>query len=171
MDALRATAATAAPIATAATTAASTGASTTTAATEKKADTSFAALYAEAKKDLKTGEKLTKVDGHEFARIKGGQRDDMCVNLSGNDRSGQAFDLVWRNGRQFHVYGDDGPKQTVVEVGRKKTGTTTSTDTTKAVDTTKAAEETSTTGSSADSATTSGTTAASTGTGGTAAKG
>src|SRR5215217_4590412 len=80
---------------------------------------SFAALFAEAKDDLKKGEKLTRVDGHEFARIKGGTRDDMCVNLSGNERSGQAFDLIWRNGRQFHVYGGHGADHKVVEVGHK----------------------------------------------------
>src|SRR5690242_10514269 len=69
---------------------------------------SFATLFAEAKDDLKKGESLTKVSGHEYARIKGGSRNDMCVNLSGNERSGQAFDLIWRDGRQFHVYGGSG---------------------------------------------------------------
>lgn len=94
---------------------------------------SFDALFAEAKDDLKKGEKLSKVDGHQFARIKGGARDEMCVNLSGNARSGQAFDLVWRDGRQFHVYGS-GKDRSVVEVGHKAASTdktaadTTSTD-------------------------------------------
>src|SRR3954463_11705185 len=89
---------------------------------------SFSTLFAEAKDDLKKGEKLSKVDGHEYARIKGGTRDDMCVNLSGNERSGQAFDLIWRDGRQFHVYGGHGADPGVGEVGRKAaapaTGTT-----------------------------------------------
>jgi hypothetical protein len=84
---------------------------------------SFSALFAAAKDDLKKGEKLAKVDGHEFARIKGGTRDDMCVNLSGNERSGQAFDLIWRDGRQFHVYGGKGADHKVVEVGRKAAAT------------------------------------------------
>src|ERR1051325_2942804 len=92
-----------------ATTAASTTPATTpTTATSPAAATpkkSFDALFAEAKEDLKKGEKLSKVDGHQFGRIKGGERDEMCVNLSGNARSGQAFDLVWRDGRQFHIYG------------------------------------------------------------------
>jgi hypothetical protein len=121
MDAVRATIA--------ATTTSSAGSSTTP--PTAKADDgpkSFAALFAEAKDDLKKGEKLTTVDGHEFARIKGGTRDDMCINLSGNERSGQAFDLIWRNGRQFHVYGGHGADHEVVEVGRKAaapaTGTT-----------------------------------------------
>lgn len=113
MDAIRATAAAATP----ATDTSSAGASAPAATTEAKK--SFATLFAEAKGDLKSGEKLTKVDGHQFARIKGGTRDDMCVNLSGNVRSGQAFDLVWRDGRQFHVYGGKGADHTVVEVGKK----------------------------------------------------
>ena len=127
MDALRATASLAAPIASAASTASTAAATTTPASTPAattdaaKADSakSFATLFTEAEKDLKSGEKLTKVDGHEFARIKGGDRDDMCVNLSGNGRSGQAFDLIWRGGRQFHVYGGAGADHVVVEVGRK----------------------------------------------------
>jgi hypothetical protein len=118
MDAIRATAAAATP----ATDTSSTGTSTTGATDSKK---SFATLFAEAKADLKSGEKLTKVAGHEFARIKGGKRDDMCVNLSGNARNGQAFDLIWRDGHQFHVYGGKGADHKVVEVGKKAASTTT----------------------------------------------
>jgi hypothetical protein len=113
--------------ATAASTAAASSTGTTSSdTTTKKADDakkSFAALFAEAKDDLKKGEKLTKVDGHQYGRIKGGTRDDMCVNLSGNERSGQAFDLIWRDGRQFHVYGGKGADHKVVEVGRKAAAT------------------------------------------------
>jgi hypothetical protein len=127
MDAIRATAAAATP----ATDTSSTGASPTTASETKK---SFATLFAAAKADLKSGEKLTKVSGHEFARIKGGTRDDMCVNLSGNARNGQAFDLIWRDGHQFHVYGGKGAGHKVVEVGKKAAtdaGGATSTDAAK----------------------------------------
>jgi hypothetical protein len=120
MDAVRATIA--------ATTTASTPSSTTPSTAKADAGKkSFAALFAEAKDDLKKGEKLTTVDGHEFARIKGGTRDDMCINLSGNARSGQAFDLIWRNGRQFHVYGGHGADHQVVEVGRKASAPATGT--------------------------------------------
>jgi hypothetical protein len=133
MDAIRATAAAATP----ATDTSSTGATTPAATDAKK---SFATLFADAKADLKSGEKLTKVDGHQFARIKGGTRDDMCVNLSGNTRSGQAFDLVWRDGRQFHVYGGKGADHKVVEVGKKADTTTadakTTTDASKTTDAT-----------------------------------
>jgi hypothetical protein len=107
--------ATAAPAAASATTP-STSAATKTAGDAGK---SFAARFAQAQDDLGKGEKLTKVDGHEYARITGGTRDDLCVNLSGNVRSGQAFDLVWRDGRQFHVYGGKGAGHQVVEVGHQ----------------------------------------------------
>jgi hypothetical protein len=120
MDAIRATAAAATP----STDASSTGGTTpSTAATDSKK--SFSTLFAEAKADLKSGEKLTKVSGHEFARIKGGSRDDMYVNLSGNARNGEAFDLVSRDGHQFHVYGGKGADRKVVEVGKKVATTTT----------------------------------------------
>ncbi|HEV7493873.1 hypothetical protein [Baekduia sp.] len=127
MDAIRATAAAATP----ATDTTSTPATTTGTTDSKK---SFATLFAEAKTNLKSGEKLTKVAGHEFARIKGGKRDDMCVNLSGNARNGQAFDLIWRDGHQFHVYGGKGADHKVVEVGKK--AATTTTDATKTTDAT-----------------------------------
>jgi hypothetical protein len=111
--------------ATAATTDTSSTSASSTSSTAKK---SFDALFAEAKDDLKKGEKLSKVDGHQFGRIKGGDRDEMCVNLSGNARSGQAFDLIWRNGRQFHVYGS-GKDRSVVEVGHQAASTTPTTST------------------------------------------
>ena len=153
MDAISATAATA----TTATDTSSTGTSTTsTAATATKK--SFSALFAEAKADLKSGEKLTKVTGHEFARIKGGTRDDMCVNLSGNARTGQAFDLIWRDGRQFHVYGGKGADHKVVEVGKKAAADTTTDATTKSTDatttdTTSGGTASTTTTTSSDSST------------------
>ncbi len=132
MDAIRATAAAVTP----ATDTSSTGAATAPATTDAKK--SFATLFADAKADLKSGEKLTKVTGHEFARIKGGKRDDMCVNLSGNARNGEAFDLIWRDGHQFHVYGGDGADRKVVEVGKKADTTTTAASTTPATDATTA---------------------------------
>ncbi|QEC50145.1 hypothetical protein FSW04_22925 [Baekduia soli] len=113
MDAVQATAATAATTTTPATTTPATNAAGTSAK-------SFATLFADAKKELKDGERLTRVKGHEFARIKGGVRDDQCVNLSGNGRNGQVFDLIWRDGRCFHVYGGKGADHKVVEVGTSK---------------------------------------------------
>jgi hypothetical protein len=132
MDAIRATAA----AATAATTDASSSTGTSTAAATTDAKKSFATLFADAKAELKSGEKLTKVDGHAFGRIKGGTRDDQCINLSGNARNGQAFDLIWRNGHQFHVYGGKGADHTVVEVGKKAAATTDATSTTTPATTT-----------------------------------
>lgn len=75
---------------------------TTNAGTSK---TTFAERFAAAEKAARKGERLEKVTGHAFARIKGGERDDMYVNLSGNGRNGEAFDLVRRHGRTFHIYG------------------------------------------------------------------
>jgi hypothetical protein len=174
MDALRATAATAAPIATSTATSATDTSATTTSGTAKAEEKSFATLFAEAKKDLKGGEKLTKVDGHEFARIKGGERDDQYVNLSGNGRSGETFERIWRDGRRFHVYGGAGADHVVVEVGKKAAAKTEATKT-DAVKTTESNENswvsdsTGATGAigtstTASGATTSGTIASSAGT-------
>jgi hypothetical protein len=135
--------------------AASTTSSTSTSRTSDGRD--FATLFADAKRDLRRGETLAKVDGHDYARIRGGTRDDQCVNLSGNTRSGQAFDLIWRDGRQFHVYGGRGADHKVVEVGHKAAATTTTggTDsTTAATRTTGTTGTSSTTDSSASTGTT-----------------
>jgi len=137
--------------------------STTTASTTTKK--SFDALFAEAKGDLKKGEKLSKVDGHQFGRIKGGERDEMCVNLSGNARSGQAFDLVWRDGRQFHIYGSGKDRQ-VVEVGKKAASTTDTTSTGTTTDSTASTGTTTGTGTTSGTSATTNSSAAST-TGGT----
>jgi hypothetical protein len=158
MDAVSAT--------TASTATSSTGASSTSSTT--KADDSkksFSTLFAEAKDDLKKGETLNKVTGHEFGRIKGGTRDDMCINLSGNARNGQAFDLITRNGHTFHVYGGKGADHKVVEVGKKAAATT---DTTTAATGTTTSGTTSTDGTAS---TTSPTTATDTTSGGTSATG
>jgi hypothetical protein len=96
---------------------------------------SFATLFTEAEDKLKKGEKLSKVDGHEFGRIKGGTRDGMCVNLSGNARNGQAFDLITRDGHQFHVYGT-GKDRKVFEVGGTKSAADTTPASTPSTDTT-----------------------------------
>jgi hypothetical protein len=146
MDAVSATTASTATSATGT----DTSSATAKAETPKK---SFSALFAEAKGDLKKGETLTKVDGHQFARIKGGTRDDMCVNLSGNERSGEAFDLIWRNGRQFHVYGGKGADHKVVEVGKKTTAATDGTSTTDKTSTTDSTASTGTTGGTSSTTT------------------
>jgi hypothetical protein len=121
MSAIQASAAAAGATASTGTTTDSSTTASSTASTDA-AKKSFATLFADAEHDLKKGEKLTKVAGHEFARIKGGTRDDLCINLSGNERSGQAFELIWRDGRQFHVYGT-GADHKIVEVGHKAAAT------------------------------------------------
>jgi hypothetical protein len=157
MDAVSATAASTATTAASSTPASSTSSTTKTDDSKK----SFSTLFAEAKDDLKKGETLNKVTGHEFGRIKGGTRDDMCINLSGNARNGQAFDLITRNGHTFHVYGGKGADHKVVEVGRKAAATT---DTTTPATT----DSTASTGTTTAADTTSGGTSATSGTGTTA---
>jgi hypothetical protein len=54
---------------------------------------------------LREGETITKVAGHRYAEIHGGERDGMYVNTSWNARRGQAFQLVTKDGKELHVYG------------------------------------------------------------------
>ena len=105
-------------------------------------------------------ERTKQVDGHAYADILNGSRSGMYLNTSGNARDGQAFVLVKRNGREFHIYGT-GKDRVVIGLKPKadktddtpKTDTTTSTDT-STTDTTST--DTSTTGTSTDTSAKSG---------------
>ena len=64
------------------------------------------------------GEKSTPVEGHHYADITKGPRNGMFLNTSGNKRDGQAFMLVKRDGKEFHIYGS-GKDRLVVCLKRK----------------------------------------------------
>ena len=64
------------------------------------------------------GEKSEPVKGHSYSEVTAGPRNGMFVNTSGNKRDGQAFALVKRDGREFHVYGT-GKNRVIVEVKHK----------------------------------------------------
>jgi hypothetical protein len=72
---------------------------------------SFKAALAQASDDLPEGVKLRKgetaekVDGHAYVEIKSGDREGMFINTSGNVRNGQAFVLVRKHGKEYHIYG------------------------------------------------------------------
>ena len=64
------------------------------------------------------GEKIKPVEGHRYADITAGPRNGMYLNTSGNKRHGQAFVLVKRDGKEFHIYGT-GKDRLVVCLKRK----------------------------------------------------
>ena len=70
-------------------------------------------------KKVPKGEKTTPVDGHAYADITAGPRNGMFINTSGNKRDGQAFVLVKRDGKEFHIYGS-GKDRLVVCLKRKE---------------------------------------------------
>ena len=106
------------------------------------------------------GEKTQAVDGHSYKEIVSGPRNGMFINNTGNKRDGEAFLIVKRHDREFHIYGS-GDDRKVYEVGRARgtadngaSGTTTtdssSSGTTSGSGTTGASTtSTSTTGSTA----------------------
>jgi hypothetical protein len=67
---------------------------------------------------LRSGESMTPVAGHAYAEISGGKRDGLYINTSHNKRHGQAFVLVHKNGREYHIYGHG--KDRVVVALRKR---------------------------------------------------
>ena len=65
------------------------------------------------------GERSKPVEGHAYADITKGPRNGMFINTSGNKRDGQAFVLVKRDGKEFHIYGS-GKDRLVVCLKRKE---------------------------------------------------
>jgi hypothetical protein len=149
--------------------------------TARAAGTSFAQVQAAAVKDTEAkdtttstdsstdsstsvpkGERTQKVSGHGYVEIVSGPRNGMFINNTGSKRDGEAFLIVKRHGREFHVYGT-GDDRTVYEVGRKRettdaTGTsgtsgTSTTSGTSGTDTTAASGTTGTTGTTGTSST------------------
>jgi hypothetical protein len=51
------------------------------------------------------GEKTEKVTGHHYEKIVAGPDKGEYLNRTGNARDGEAFRIVQRGGRTFHVYG------------------------------------------------------------------
>ena len=54
---------------------------------------------------LRKGEAIQAVEGHAYSEVTSGSREGMYINTSGNVRHGQAFVLVRKNGKEYHVYG------------------------------------------------------------------
>jgi hypothetical protein len=71
------------------------------------------------------GERTQKVEGHHYMEIVSGPRNGMFINNSGNSRDGDAFVIVRRHGREFHIYGS-GKDRNVYEVGRERAASGTS---------------------------------------------
>jgi hypothetical protein len=54
---------------------------------------------------VKKNETYKTLEGHAYVEITSGKREGMFVNTSGNVRSGEAFVVVRKNGKEYHIYG------------------------------------------------------------------
>jgi hypothetical protein len=72
---------------------------------------------------LRKGEKMEAVKDHKYAEITAGGRSGMFINTSGNVRNGEAFVLVRKNGKEYHIYGS-GKDRLVVGFHMPATATT-----------------------------------------------
>jgi hypothetical protein len=77
-------------------------ASTRASGSDKKA---FKSALETAEITLRKGEEMQAVEGHAYAEITSGARSGMFINTSGNVRHGQTFQLVHRDGKEYHIYG------------------------------------------------------------------
>jgi len=102
---------------------------------QKSTGTSFSSALKDATStatDTKvpSGETTQAVEGHKYSDILTGPRKGMFLNTGSNKRAGQAFVLVKKNGREYHIYGT-GKNRVVIGMKTKseKDSTTTSTTT------------------------------------------
>lgn len=132
------------------------------AAAVKDAESTDKTTSTDSSKDSSTsaapkGERTQKVAGHGYVEIVAGPRNGMFINNTGSKRDGEAFLIVKRHGREFHVYGT-GDDRKVYEVGRKRETTdakdTSGTTGTSGADTTAATGTTGTTPAAATGTTT-----------------
>ena len=96
-------------------------------------------------------ETTKQVSGRGYADILNGSRSGMYLNTSGNARDGDAFVLVKRDDREYHIYGTGKDREifSVKAPASKTASTDTTPDTTKTTDKTatdKTADTTSPTG-------------------------
>ena len=108
------------------------GLKSTSTESKKSTGTSFSAALKDASStatDTKapSGETTQAVEGHKYSDILSGPRKGMFLNTGSNKRAGQAFVLVRKNGREYHIYGTG--KDRVV-IGMKTKSDTTDTSTT-----------------------------------------
>ena len=96
---------------------------TARAATEAQEETS--AKRTDPKSAVPKNETYKAVDGQPYEEIVSGRRNGMFINRSGNARDGEAFVLVKRNGREFHIYGSGADRQ-VVPIAKGDTTSNTS---------------------------------------------
>lgn len=69
---------------------------------------------------LRKGEEITPVAGRRrYAEITKGAREGMYINTSDNARRGEAFVLVRRDGKEYHVYGTGKDRLVVGQHGPK----------------------------------------------------
>ena len=85
-----------------------------------------------------TAERTKQVSGRGYADILNGSRSGMYLNTSGNRRDGDAFVLVKREDREYHIYGTGKHREifSVKDPSNKTASTDTTTDTTKTATTT-----------------------------------
>ena len=86
---------------------------------DTKAKSATGSASGSSSSDAPKGERTQKVAGHNYAEIISGPRNGMFINNTGGKRDGEAFLIVKRHGREFHVYGT-GDDRKVYEVGRKR---------------------------------------------------
>ena len=93
------------------------------AATDAKDQTSTKPT--DTRSDKPKNESYRPVEGQPYEEIVSGRRNGMFINRSGNARDGEAFVLVKRNGREFHIYGTGADRQ-VVPIAKRDTPSNTS---------------------------------------------
>jgi hypothetical protein len=102
-----------------------------------------------------SGEKTTPVEGHKYADITAGPRKGLFLNTGTTARAGDAFVMVRKNGREYHIYGT-GSHRHVFSIKLDDTKSSSSSTSSTSSDTSSATGTTDTGKINTDSSTTSG---------------
>jgi hypothetical protein len=110
------------------------GLKSTSADSKKSTGTSFSSALKDASStatDTKapSGETTEAIEGHKYSDILSGPRKGMFLNTGSNKRAGQAFVMVRKNGREYHIYGT-GKNRVVIGMKTKAEQTDTTSNTT-----------------------------------------
>jgi hypothetical protein len=110
------------------------GLKSTSTESKKSTGTSFSAALKDASStatDTKapSGETTQAVEGHKYSDILAGPRKGMFLNTGSNKRAGEAFVLVKKNGREYHIYGTGKDRVVIGMKTKSEKATDTTTDT------------------------------------------
>jgi acid phosphatase family membrane protein YuiD len=68
--------------------------------------------------ERKAEEKTRPVEGHKYVEIVSGPRNGMFINMSNNERHGEAFVMMHKRDHDLHIYGSGKDRRVIIDYNR-----------------------------------------------------